>query len=298
MAMSDPSSDPPWDLMGAPRDGGALPGWLASEIYELRRRQEEDHAALARLAARCDGLPPPTSQPGVAPAATQAPVVPPPPCLLCDWLGGNSPSSLYRLDPTAGRATRIGAVGEWTVLDLLGLDPPRGILYGLGARENRTHLLRIDPTTGTVVETVALPRWVNALAARGDEIFGVGGDVILRIVPPGPTAGAGRCEEAPLRGGPRRLMGPLVFSSPDEALVTVEASDGLWLAALSLREPGARLIGPVGRARVNSIALVRGRVFTASTEGQIIEIDPRSGHGRLILTTDPARPWGAITGWI
>lgn len=212
-----------------------------------------------------------------------------------DWLfGADASSALFRIDPRAGAASRIGDTGVRGMTDLA--FTPNGKLYGVSF----TQLYAIDPRTGRArpIGSGLGMGSVNALAsdARGHLYAASTGGDFGRV-----ATGTGRATRIGSYGAGLGSSGDLAFapngtlfatarSSGREVLLTVDPTTGSASVRGQLRLPDVYglAFGPDGKL----VGVGRGN----SPAPVLISIDKRTGRTRRLGALSSAGGmWGLAT---
>ncbi len=194
----------------------------------------------------------------------------------------NSPSTLYRIDPSTFAVTTVGTFNHGDQMTDVAVTPA-GELYGVSF----TSLYHVNKTTGaaTFVADLSgggnnaltfLPSG-NLLAADSN------GDVKL-VNPTNGTVtavgnfggGLGSSGDLVATGG-----GVMYGTTPGDKLVRVSTANGV-----------ATIVGPIGKSEVWGLAYANAHVIGLTTGGQLLNIDPQSGMSTVLASTGIAF-WGA-----
>jgi outer membrane protein assembly factor BamB len=243
-------------------------------------------AILALLIASACGRHPRDGE-AALPAATDAGE----PCVTVDLpIYANTARELYRIDPEGWKVTRIGAFDTADRITDLAVARD-GTLYGLSF----TALYRVDKLTAKVT-WLATPGGDqnNALTALPDGTLLVSDDSgqLARVNPTtGAVTPAGKLDQG------LRTSGDLVTLA-DGTVLGIGSTDPSsesereLLFRLDPATAHAEIIGPVGFGPIWSLAYANGRAIGLTSSGQVIQIDPHTGHGAVLAKRD-LEFWGA-----
>jgi hypothetical protein len=164
-----------------------------------------------------------------------------------------SKTKLYKADPDDGHLTYLSTLQSGPTAGNVGLTTlPDGKLLATDASGG---VRSIDPATGQVHEIGALG---GGLATAGD-LVAVENGTMYDISDKGPSG---------------------------------DEYTNNWLVTVDPQTGAGTKVGQIGFGRVFGAAFVRGKVLAFTAGGDIVEVDPASGHGTLLKSTGLAF-WGA-----
>lgn len=267
---------------------------------ELRAAAQQDRAALAllqqRLTVHLGGAAPPAAPPDLPAERRQvervlAQVVTalsPGQALIHDFVDRLTPSSLYRLDASAGKAELVGRLG-WP---LVALCASGGRAYGVLAVGGRTQLAEVDPYTAQVRFIGELPGWIGGLCEHRGRLLGVGQGGVWEIDP-----ATGRAQALAARGRWPELPGPVAVDKGGQAYVAVRSGEVVYLASLDLERRDTTILGAIGHGFLGGLAFLGDVLYAAPGDGRLIEVDPRTGRATRELPMAPVRAFSGLTRW-
>jgi hypothetical protein len=205
----------------------------------------------------------------------------------CTFLG-HSATNLYRVDPFTGIVDDLG-----TIPSILDIDVSNdGILYGV----SNTELLYRDDRLSrwNVIGNLGVRDWApNGLAidSRGRGYL-TSRDKLYRV---------------DLVTGVATLVGDAGADFESSGDCVVNKDDTLYMSSKHLEDTDTLVqldgstglgteIGPIGFTRVFGLTAAWGGLFGLTRDGQIIEIDPVTGAGRLLHETPGISWFGAASG--
>lgn len=197
-------------------------------------------------------------------------------------LWANSPSTLYRLDPSTFALTTVGNFNVGDQMTDIALTPG-GELYGISF----TSLYHVDKATGAATYIADVPGSANnalTFLPNGNLIAAdSNGDV--KIINP-TTGGASVVGNY---GGGLGSSGDIVGVSGGTLYGTVVGDD---LVILNPSSGAASAVGPTGQSQVWGLAFAGGKVIGLTTSGEILQINPQTGASTVAATVNAAF-WGA-----
>jgi hypothetical protein len=207
-----------------------------------------------------------------------------------DTIWAHSSTDLYKVDPNTFALTHVGAFGQSDITDIA--VTPSGDLWAISF----SSLYRVDKTTAaaTLVASLSgsgnngltfLPNG-NLLAADGT------GDVKQINTSTGATTDLGNFGNGLSSSGDLVAVGPVMYGISSTGAGGSDASANNVLLRVDIASGVATVVGPIGFGQVWGLAYVNKRVIAFNTKGQIIQIDPATGAGTLLSTTN-VQFWGA-----
>jgi len=207
-----------------------------------------------------------------------------------ETIWANSSTDLYRVDPTTFAVTRIGSFGVSSMTDIA--VTPSGELYGItfGA------LYRIDKNTARATFVASLSGGGNnglTFLTNGSLLASAGSGDVTSINPTtGANSAVGSFGNGLSSSGDLVAVGNVMYGISSTTAGGGDASDDNVLLTVDTATGRATVVGPIGFGRVWGLAYVRKKVIAFATSGQIIQIDPLTGRGTLLSTTN-IQWWGA-----
>lgn len=181
-------------------------------------------------------------------------------------------SDLYTLDPATGSARLLGATGVLGLTDI-GFHGPTlyGVSFGAFAR--------LDPDTGaaTVIGSIGFTTNGLAVASDGSIYAGTTAGELLTI---DPTTGAGTA--VGLFGGGLVSSGDLALDSNDVLFGSLSSGGPDVLAQIDRATGTATVIGPVGVQGLYGLAFYCCRLYGATSEGELVDINVATGRAEVI----------------
>lgn len=189
-------------------------------------------------------------------------------------------SQLYLVDPFLGTDESVTSVPSLFDFDT----DPDGLLYGISSSrvlhtfdEDRAVWDRIGTFATSTGNGFAIDSERVGYMTAGNNVYTVDLDTAETIL-----VGA--------MGGGFSSSGDCVVDKSDRLFMTSTGPGTDRLVAVSRSTGEGRLIGNIGYSGIWGLTAAWGHLFGFSSSGQIIEIDPTTGAGRLVHTL-PGRSW-------
>lgn len=194
----------------------------------------------------------------------------------------NSPSTLYRLDPTTFALTTVGNFNHGDQMTDLALTPT-GQLYGISF----TSLYSVNKTTGAATYIADVPgSGNNALTfLPNGNLIAADGNGDVKVINPA----TGAVTAVGNYGGGLGSSGDLVGVANGTLYGTTVGDD---LVVVSSANGAATVVGPTGHSQVWGLAFAGGKVIGLTTAGEILLINPATGASTVQATVNAAF-WGA-----
>ncbi|MBK6695182.1 MAG: hypothetical protein IPG50_23660 [Myxococcales bacterium] len=205
-------------------------------------------------------------------------------------LWANSPTVLYRIDPSTFAVTTVGSFNVGDPMTDIALTPG-GVLHGI----SQSALYQINKSTGAAT-AIASAGGGNSLTflANGKLLAAEAGGSVWSINPAnGATTSNGAF------GNDLKAAGDLVAVA-DGSMYGVsstsagggDASSNNLLLRVNVATGAASVVGPIGHMNVWGLAYANAHVIGFTTEGKILNIDPATGAG-TVLAQKSVEFWGA-----
>ncbi|MFT4703673.1 MAG: hypothetical protein ACI81R_001365 [Bradymonadia bacterium] len=196
----------------------------------------------------------------------------------------HSSSRLYLSDPFLGTLDELGSVPSLFDLDT----SPDGTVYGVTS--SRT-LQRFDGMSWSLVGSLSgIAANLNGFAIDGfGRAFGTGGTSLFGI-----DTTTGTSTTVSTSTG-YTSSGDCVVDKNDVLFMTATGVGGDDLVVLDTATGAGRLIGGVGFDGVYGLTATYGFMFGFTGSGEVIEIDPNTGTGRLLHTHSGIQFYGAAS---
>lgn len=209
--------------------------------------------------------------------------------------GGETPLSLYTIDPTIPTATLVGSDGTGAIAEIELAD---GVVYGAETVTN-TNLRRIDPATGLILSTLTMtfpPQGdvITAMEYVGSTMYAIltteeGGESYLCTID--------------LTTGIVTLIGDTGFAFPMGGLA-YDTNTGILYAVSAGGAPGELFTVSLATGVATSVGLITtaaGPLGTTALEfgpdGVLYLLpNPRSGVGGHLFSIDPATAFATEVG--
>lgn len=202
----------------------------------------------------------------------------------------NTSAALFEVDPETSQPTFVGNfhTPDDTELDGfidIAIDL-KGHIYG-GTFDA---LYRVDAKTAEVelVCTTEVPMFALAFSSDG-RLFAGGREGIDLL-------DLENCRSTPLIGDETYVTSGDVVGLPDGNLYwTVFGDDGDDLVLLDPDSGATKRLGSIGVGKLFGLGYDDETLYGFSSNGEIVEIDPKNGSGRVTGTSDSNEWWGATT---
>ena len=208
----------------------------------------------------------------------------------------NEFSKLYTLDLVSGKATLRGEI----VTEVYDIAFVGSQLYGIEREGNKTQLVKIDLNTGdaTVIGEIGLTTAGLAYNPQRQTLYGTTAKQLIAI-----NLETGKGTPAVTVAGKDYNCGEVAFAPDGTAYITLIGYDKKKLLARCHLETGeVKTIGDTGFPSLASLEFVgdvlygvTGNFFKLGKDGQLIRIDPSTGKGTLVTTTEPIGRWAGMT---
>ncbi len=208
----------------------------------------------------------------------------------------NEMSKLYTLDLSTGKATLIGEI----ITEVYDIAFVGSQLYGLDREGNTTRLVKIDLNTGdiTVVGDIGFTTAGLAYNPQRQSLYATTAKQLISI-----NLETGKGTPALTVADKNYNCGEVAFDADGTAYITLIGSDKKKVLARCNLETGeVTRIGDTGFPGLASLEFVdnilygvAGNFFNLGKDGQLIRIDPKTGKGTLVATTDPIGRWAGMT---
>lgn len=202
----------------------------------------------------------------------------------------NTSAALFEVDPETSQPTFVGNFHTPNGDELDGfIDIAidlKGHIYG-GTFDA---LYRVDAKTAEVelVCTTEVPMFALAFSSDG-RLFAGGREGIDLL-------DLESCRSTPLIGDETYVTSGDVVGLPDGNLYwTVFGDDGDDLVLLDPDSGATKRLGSIGVGKLFGLGYDDETLYGFSSNGEIVEIDPRNGSGRVTGTSDSNEWWGATT---
>lgn len=215
-----------------------------------------------------------------------------------DRIEGKS-SSLYTLDLSTGKVTKIGEIG-FQVSDIVFVE---NRLYGISGKGESptTQLIAIDPKTGQGkligdVGYIVVGLSYNRL---NKTLYGTNSKELVAI-----DLQTGRGQSALTVADREYNCGEIAFDSSGKTYITLIGSDRKKrLATCDLNSKAKpKIIGDIGYPNLASMKFfgdtlygVTGSFFNLGKDGELLKIDTQTGAATLIGITDPVSRWAGMS---
>jgi len=204
----------------------------------------------------------------------------------------NSPTTLYRIDPSTFVVTTVGKFNSGDSITDLALTPS-GDLYAISF----TELYKVDKSTGAATPIKTLSGTGNdgmTFLPNGNLIAGdSAGDLTLINPSTGSISTIGNF------GSGLKMAGDMVavkngttYGTSSAAAGGADATSNNVLMQVDVATGHATAIGPTGHANVWGVAYANGHVIGFDTAGEILQIDPATGAS-TVLAQKSIEFWGA-----
>ena len=207
-------------------------------------------------------------------------------------------SNLYNLDLSTGKAKLVGAITN----DVYDIAFVGSQLYGLDQEKDQetTRLVKIDPVTGDATVLGDIGYYVVGLAynRQRNTLYASAAKQLIAI---DPETGRGKPANKVSRG--KRGCGEIAFDENGQAYITLIGPDRKkLLASCDLDTNKVQIIGDIGFPDLASMEFVgnvlygvTGNFFDLGKDGQLIQINTKTGKGTLVTKTEPLGRWAGMT---
>ncbi len=200
----------------------------------------------------------------------------------------HSQTDLYKIDPVSWTPTLVGPFGVDSMTDLA-ISPANQIYV-----TSFTALYTVNPATGAATLVLQHNANFDALTFLADgTLLGVSGDgavlkvdLVLQTVYSAGNYGEGYSSSGDLVAVADGTIYATSISSPEAD------GPGDFLVKIDRETGAATTVGSIGFLSVWGLGYYGGTIIAFTDQGQILEINPKTGAGTL-LTSSSVQYWGA-----
>jgi hypothetical protein len=199
-----------------------------------------------------------------------------------------SATDLYQINPSDWSETKIGSYGVTEHMTDIGMTPD-GNLYTVSS----TSLYHINRTTGAATFVIKLTGSLNnAITFLNDNrLLAADASGMLKVIDPvaKTVTNIGSYGNGYTSSGDLVAVGDgTMFGVSANAFGGASAATNNILVKVNTSTGAATAIGPTGFGDVFGLAYYKSRVIAFTGSGQILEIDPATGAGKLLSTQSNA----------
>jgi hypothetical protein len=206
-----------------------------------------------------------------------------------ETIWANSPTDLYKIDPTTFAVTHVGSFGISDMTDIA--LTTTGELWGVSF----STLYMIDKTSATASSVASIGSGENALTfLPGGTLLAADGSGDLSTISTSTGSGTsvGNYGNSLSSAGDLVAVGNLMYGTSATKAGGADASSNNVLIRVNTSTGVATVVGPTGYGNVWGLAYVHAKVIGFTTAGQLLQIDPATGTSTVISTTS-IQFWGA-----
>jgi hypothetical protein len=207
-----------------------------------------------------------------------------------ETIWAHSSTDLYTVDPNTFALTHVGAFGQSDITDIA--VTPSGDLWAISF----SSLYRVDKSTASTTLVASLSGSGNnglTFLPNGNLLAADGSGTVKQInTSTGASTDIGSFGNGLSSSGDLVAVGPVMYGISSTGAGGSDASGNNILLRVDIASGVATVVGPIGFGQVWGLAYVNKRVIAFNTKGQIIQIDPTTGAGTLLSTTN-VQFWGA-----
>jgi hypothetical protein len=207
-----------------------------------------------------------------------------------DTIWAHSSTDLYKVDPSTFTLTHVGAFGPTDITDIA--VTPAGELWAISF----SSLYKVDKTTAQATSVAPLSGSGNnglTFLPNGNLLAADGAGDVKRIdTASGAITAVGNFGNGLSSSGDLVAVGTVMYGISSTGAGGSDASGNNVLLRVDVATGVATIVGPIGFGQVWGLAYVNKRVIAFTANGQIIQIDPATGAGTLLKTTN-VQFWGA-----